>query len=74
MSHEVDASLAGLVGAILVEQHICLACLAIKVGRPKVEVVRAMGRMAGTIRISVNRAELCSACDSSGPVYSLKRD
>jgi hypothetical protein len=72
--HEVDASLAGLVGAILVAQHVCLACLATKVDRPKVEIVRAMGRMAGTIRISVDRDEACSACGSAGPVYSLKRD
>jgi hypothetical protein len=69
----VDTSLAGIVGAILLEQPVCLACLALKAERPKVEIVRVMGRMAGTIQISVDRGEPCGACGNGGPVYSLKR-
>jgi hypothetical protein len=70
---EVETSLAGIVSTILLEQPACLACLAIKTERPKVEIVRVLGRMAGTIQISVDRREPCGACGNGGPVYSLKR-
>ena len=70
---EVETSLAGIVSTILLEQPVCLACLALRCERPKVEIVRVLGRMAATIRISVDRGEPCGACGNGGPVYSLKR-
>ena len=65
-------TLAAVIVPLIVEHPACLLCLSAKVGETKLTTLRAIERIARSLRLEHGGA--CRSCGSElGPVYSLSR-
>jgi hypothetical protein len=69
-----DAKLVGLVVSMILERPTCLRCLSARINATKLDTLRHMRRIVGSVPVEMQAGERCRACDSTlGPVYVAAR-
>jgi arginyl-tRNA--protein-N-Asp/Glu arginylyltransferase len=69
-----DAKLVGLIVSMILERPTCLRCISVKIKATKLDTLRAMKRIVGTVPAEMHVGERCRVCGSTlGPVYVAAR-
>ena len=65
-----DAKLVGLIVSMIVERPTCVRCISARIEATKLDTLRAMQRIAGTVPAEMRTGESCRVCGSTrDPVY-----
>jgi len=69
-----DAKLVGLIVSMILERPTCLRCVSSRIEATKLETLKAMRRMVGTVPAEMRIGEPCRVCGSTlDPVYLASR-
>ena len=69
-----DAKLVGLIVSMILERPTCLRCISSRIEATKMDVLRAMQRIAGTVPAEMRVGDPCQVCGSTlQPVYLASR-
>ena len=69
-----DAKVVGLIVSMILERPTCLRSVSSKIEATKLDTLRAMRRMVGTVPAEMRIGEPCRVCGSTlDPVYLASR-
>ena len=71
MPYSKDCSAGGAIASLILERPLCVSCLARKASATEPEVLQAIERLSGALKLKTESWDRCRGCSLVGYTYSL---